>query len=348
MTIIIVAANSVIPTARPLRFSAMVGSLSRVRSARCAGAPRSSINQGKCPESDHCRNRRSKPEGHPRRPSRVVRGAQHQEELAAAGLDARRDPQVRREPREAVLEPRRGLVPVGPRRAATDDLTAALARQPLDGRHDRRGLDDEQRRRPRHHRLDRALAGVAGPVRQPLGARRPASCPWASLPRRCSGRGRRSRTRPGRRARRTASIASRRAARPRRGCSWPEATGSPYATAAGTWWTGRSERKAGRRERAARGVPDPRHAPGAAERRRRSRCCPRCSCATASCSGRSSWSPSIEIVLVRRARSSFDGVVPGRAPARGDPALRARPRAGRLGHRVRGAAHHGRDRRSTR
>ena len=97
--------------------------------------------------------------------------AQHQKELPTACLDLRCNRELRREPGQPIHEPYGGLLGFRPTRAAGHHLSAALAGQPLNGRHDRGRLHDEQVRRPGHDRLDRALARVAGPVRKALHGR---------------------------------------------------------------------------------------------------------------------------------------------------------------------------------
>ena len=97
--------------------------------------------------------------------------AQHQKELPTARLDLRRHRELRREPGQPIHEPYGGLLGFRPTGAAGHHLSAALAGQPLDGRHDRGRLHDEQLGRPGHDGLDRALARVTGPVGKALRAR---------------------------------------------------------------------------------------------------------------------------------------------------------------------------------
>jgi len=97
--------------------------------------------------------------------------AQHEEELPAARLDLRRHRQVRREPGQPIQQPFGRFLGVRPTGAAGHHLSAALAGQPINRRHDRSRFHHEQLRRPGHDGLDRTLARVAGPVRKALSAR---------------------------------------------------------------------------------------------------------------------------------------------------------------------------------
>ena len=96
---------------------------------------------------------------------------QHQQELAAAGLDLGCHREIWREPGQPIDQPPARFLGIRTAWAAAHHLAAALAVQPFDARHDRRGVDDEQVRRPGHDGPDRALTRVARPVRKALGPR---------------------------------------------------------------------------------------------------------------------------------------------------------------------------------
>ncbi len=102
-------------------------------------------------------------------PWSAAAGGQDDEELAAARLDVGGHRQPRYQSGEPVHQPIRRLLGVPLGRTTAHHLAAPLALQPPGNGDQRRGFDHVQAVRPGDDHLDRALAGVASAVREPLG-----------------------------------------------------------------------------------------------------------------------------------------------------------------------------------
>jgi hypothetical protein len=96
----------------------------------------------------------------------TARSSERDHELAAARFDTGGDREFRRQPAEPIDQPISGLIGVSAARAQGYDFASALTSQPLGDTDERSRLGDEQPRRPWHHCLDRASAGVAPAVGQ--------------------------------------------------------------------------------------------------------------------------------------------------------------------------------------